>query len=103
MWDFIESLTPDQWNTKDYEIILYRGTKYDRGAYCCKYFELIDHERIKNDFGGGKYNILMKVPLGKQLRYNEDLEIAGVPKESAQIAITWPIASVDAGCAMGQV
>jgi hypothetical protein len=90
MWDFIESLTPDQWNSKDYEIILYRGTKFDRGEYCAKYFEAIDFDRIKNDFGGGKYNILMKVPPGKQLRYNEDCSIAGLPKENPQTAHAMP-------------
>jgi hypothetical protein len=90
MWDFIESLTPEQWNSKDYEIILYRGTKFDRGEYCAKYFEVIDFDRIKNDFGGGKYNILMKVPPGKQLRYNEDCSIAGLPKENSQAAHALP-------------
>jgi hypothetical protein len=85
MWDFIESLTTEQWNSKEYEFTVYRGTKFARGAYCCKYYELIDPERIKKDFGGGPFNIMMKVPPGKQLRYNEDLEIAGPPKEDTQI------------------
>jgi hypothetical protein len=85
MWEFIESLKPDQWNTKEYEIRLYRGTKNARGAYCAKYYEPIDEDRIKNDFGGGPYNIMMKCPPGSQLRYNEDLEIAGAPKEDTQI------------------
>ena len=97
MWEWIETLTAEQWNTKEYEFIVYRGSKFDRGAYCCKYYELIDAERIKKDFGGGKYNILMKVPPGKQLRYNEDLEIAGSPKEDAQIA------APAANDAMGQI
>lgn len=91
MWDFIETLTAEQWNSKEYEIILYRGKKFDRGAYCAKYYELIDPERIKKDFGGGFFNLMMKVPPGKQLRYNEDLEIAGAPREDAQISTT-PVA-----------
>lgn len=85
MWEFIDSLKPDQWNTKEYEIRLYRGTKNARGAYCAKYFEPIDEDRIKRDFGGGPYNIMMKCPPGSQLRYNEDIEIAGAPKEDLQI------------------
>jgi hypothetical protein len=86
MWEWIETLTPADWNSKEYEFTLYRGTKFARGAYCCKYYELIDPERIKRDFGGGQYNVMMKVPPAKQLRYNEDIEIAGAPKEDAQIA-----------------
>jgi len=97
MWDFIESLTPEQWNTKEYEIILYRGTNTSRGEYCAKYFEPVDHERIKKDFGGGPYNLLMKVPPGRQLRYNMDITIAGPPKENAQIA------TPAANDAMGQI
>lgn len=92
MWDFIDSLTPEQWASKEYEIRLYRGTSVERGAYCAKYFEPIDHERIKNDFGGGKYNIMMKVPPGSQLRYNENIEIVGPPKEN-------PLLSTNGGSA----
>jgi len=81
MWEFIESLTPQQWASKEYEITLYRGTKNGDKVWCGKYYEPLDPERIKKDWGGGSYNLWMKVPPGRQLRYNEDIQIAGAPNE----------------------
>jgi hypothetical protein len=83
MWDFIDSLTPEQWASKEYEITLYRGTKNGDKVWCGKFYEPIDPERIKRDFGGGSYNLWMKVPPARQLRYNEDIQIAGSPKEDS--------------------
>ena len=85
IWDFMASLTPEQWNSKEYEIILYRGQRTNLGEYCAKYYEPIDHEKIRGEWGGGPYNIWMKVPPGKQLRYNVDIQIAGTPKRAEEI------------------
>lgn len=81
MWDFIESLTPEQWASREYEITLYRGTKNGDKVWCGKYYEPLDPERIKKEFGGGSFNLWVKVPPGRQLRYNQDIQIAGAPKE----------------------
>ena len=80
MWDFIDTLTPNDWNSKDYEITLYRGSKANRGAWCGKFFEPMTPDKIQEKFGGGGYVIYFKVPPGNQLRYYEEIEIVGPPK-----------------------
>jgi hypothetical protein len=80
MWDFIDTLTPTDWNTKDYEMTLYRGSKANRGAWCGKFYEPMTPDKIQGKFGGGSYVIYFKVPPGNQLRYFEEIEIVGSPK-----------------------
>ena len=80
MWDFVESLKAEDWNSKEFEMTLYRGTKSNRGAWCGKFYEPMTPDKIQEKFGGGSYVIYMKVPPGNQLRYYEEIEIVGAPK-----------------------
>jgi hypothetical protein len=92
MWDFIDTLTPADWNTKDYEMTLYRGSKANRGPWCGKFFEPMTPDKIQEKFGGGGYVIYMKVPPGNQLRYFEEIEIVGAPKNDFISSTTGPTA-----------
>lgn len=93
MWDFIDTLTPDSWNTKDYEMTLYRGSKSNRGAWCGKFYEPMTPDKIQAKFGGGSYVIYMKVPPGNQLRYYEEIEIVGPVKNNFDASVSTPASS----------
>jgi hypothetical protein len=93
MWDFIESLPLNDWNSKEYEMTLYRGTKVNRGAWCGKFYEPMTPDKIQSKFGGGSYVIYMKVPPGNQLRYYEEIEIVGAAKNDVDVSTLGPTAS----------
>lgn len=84
-WDWIESLSPADWQQHDIVVTLYRMDGGTRGAWCGKYNSLpFSHVEIKKDFGGGTYNVMVKYD--SQLIYNHNFQIAGVPKANDEVA-----------------
>lgn len=90
-WDFVEGFTLDDWKKFEAELNLYRGTSNRREQMCDQIYPediaargiKFGRRWIKENYGGGFYNVMMK--LDKQLRYNINLEIAGEPKQPAEI------------------
>lgn len=82
-WEFLDSLSTQQWAEREVEITLYR-MEGPRRVWCEKFLEPpFSHEVVKKKFGGGVFNAMTKVD--KQLSYNVDFEIAGLPKEPDEI------------------
>jgi hypothetical protein len=87
LWDFVETLpqTTDPSNP-DYQFTLYRGTKAQKSEekeWLGKFHERMTREKIQSMFGGGLFNVWLKLRVGKgnalELKYNEDLKIGGEP------------------------
>jgi hypothetical protein len=82
IWEFVEILKPADWETGEYEFTIYRGKKEQKAedkVWIGKFAEKITPEIIQRRWGGGDYNVWMKVPPGRQLRYNVNLRIEGDP------------------------
>jgi len=69
------------------EFTIYRGRaaqKAEDKTWIGKFYEKISPDIIQQRWGGGEYNVWMKVPIGDsdklQLKYNVDLKIEGTPK-----------------------
>jgi hypothetical protein len=88
IWEFVETLKPvANLDKPDYEFTLYRGRKSQRAdekEWLGKFYEPMRREVIQQRFGGGEYNVWLKVGPGLQLRYNVDLKIGGQPITSAE-------------------
>jgi len=83
IWEFVETLKPVMNLDKpEYEFTIYRGRKSQRAdekEWIGKFYEPMRREVIQQKFGGGEYNVWLKVGPGLQLRYNVDLKISGQP------------------------
>lgn len=88
IWEFVETLKPvANLDKPDYEFTIYRGRKSQRAdekEWLGKFYEPMRREVIQQRFGGGEYNVWLKVGPGLQLRYNVDLKIGGQPIASAE-------------------
>jgi hypothetical protein len=85
IWDFVESMDAGYLNRCEFTI--YRGRaaqKAEDKTWIGKFYEKISPDIIQQRWGGGEYNVWMKVPIGDsdklQLKYNVDLKIEGSPK-----------------------
>ncbi len=93
-WDFLESLTPEDWNSKQYQLSIYRGTRISMGPWCGKFEEPMTLKKIRSMWGGGNYVVYLRCPNdklpqgppGKQLRYCVEVSIEGLPKTPAEIS-----------------
>ena len=88
-WDWMESTSPETLAKYETVINLYRvdGTKR---SLCEQIYYPPDAVRfsrgwIKKFYGGGVYNVLVRIE--KQLRFNIDLPIEGMPKTAEEIEI----------------
>lgn len=83
IWEFVETLKPVvNLDKPEYEFTIYRGRKSQRAdekEWIGKFYEPMRREVIQQKFGGGEYNVWLKVGPGLQLRYNVDLKISGQP------------------------
>jgi hypothetical protein len=93
LWEFVDSLTPTTPSDPDYEFTLYRGRKVQKSeekSWIGKFYEPMTPSRIQAMFGGGEYNVWLKVRVGNgkalTLRWNEDLKIEGLPKTPAEVS-----------------
>jgi hypothetical protein len=80
VWEYLASLTPDQYARENVVAYLYR---YDSNGnlYACedgKFNGPVDQFKIGDLYGGGRFNI--KVKRGPQLIKNEDFQIEGPAK-----------------------
>ncbi len=89
IWDFVESMDPGFFNRCEFTI--YRGRSAQRAEekiWIGKFYEKISPDIIQKRWGGGEYNVWMKVPVGEtdklQLKYNVDLKIEGPQKAFTQ-------------------
>jgi hypothetical protein len=91
IWEFVETLKPvANLDKPDYEFTLYRGRKSQRAdekEWLGKFYEPMRREVIQQRFGGGEYNVWLKVGPGLQLRYNVDLKIGGQPIANTERAV----------------
>ncbi|MBZ5662718.1 MAG: hypothetical protein LAO08_20140 [Acidobacteriia bacterium] len=85
IWDFVESMDPGYFSRCEFTI--YRGRsaqKAEEKTWIGKFYEKISPDIIQKRWGGGEYNVWMKVPVGDtdklQLKYNVDLKIEGPQK-----------------------
>lgn len=89
IWDFVESQDSSYLNRCEFTI--YRGRssqKAEEKTWIGKFYEKITPDVIQKRWGGGEFNIWMKLPIGDtdklQLKYNVDLKIEGTPKTSTE-------------------
>lgn len=75
-WDYQLHLTPERW--KEHVISLYRMKDGERGSYIAQFCEPISEEKIRSEFGGGKFSILMR--RGSMMIYSPTFEVEGAPK-----------------------
>jgi hypothetical protein len=85
IWDFVDSMDSTFLNRCEFTI--YRGRaaqKAEEKMWIGKFYEKITPDIVQQRWGGGEYNVWMKVPVGDtdklQLKYNVDLKIEGTPK-----------------------
>lgn len=85
IWEFVDSMDDSYMNKCEFTI--YRGRAAEKAEdkiWIGKFFERITPEIIQRRWGGGQYNIWLKVPIGDsskvQLKYNIDQKIDGTPK-----------------------
>ena len=91
LWDFVETLSPTtDLSNPDYQFTIYRGMKSqksDEKEWLGKFHERMTREKIQSMFGGGVFNVWLKLRVGKgnalELKYNEDLKIGGEPRAAA--------------------
>lgn len=90
LWEQVELLpqTTDP-SSPDYQFTIYRGQKAQRAdekEWLGKFHERMTREKIQEMFGGGVFNIWLKMRVGKgnalELKYNEDVRIGGDAKRS---------------------
>lgn len=83
IWEVVETLKPvANLEKPDYEFTIYRGRKAQRAdekEWLGKFYEPMRREVIQQRFGGGEYNVWLKMGPGLQLRYNVDVKIGGEP------------------------
>lgn len=84
VWDFLPTVTPEQWKNGAVVISLYRYDPVtEKRCALEKFTECIDEFAVKRRFGGGKFNMLVNVnpPISPEasLRYNEEFYIEGEP------------------------
>ena len=83
IWELVETLKPvANLEKPDYEFTIYRGRKAQTASekeWLGKFYEPMRREVIQQKFGGGEYNVWLKMGPGLQLRYNVDVKIGGQP------------------------
>lgn len=87
IWDYVESVPVGDWASGERQFTIYRGRKSQRAeekTWIGKFQEKITQDIIKERWGGGEYNVWLKIPPGSQLAYNEDLKIDGLPKTHSE-------------------
>lgn len=88
IWEVVETLKPvANLEKPDYEFTIYRGRKAQRSdekEWLGKFYEPMRRETIQQQFGGGEYNVWLKMGPGLQLRYNVDVKIGGQPINRAK-------------------
>lgn len=79
IWEFLPTVSAEDWKNLRYEIRLYRyNPQTEKRMAVEKIYELIDPFWVQKKYGGGKYNVLVQEDA--QLIYNEDFECLGEPK-----------------------
>src|SRR5579864_695676 len=77
-WDYIGSLTPEQWGRENLVVYLYRYDDKGNPWGIGKFTGALDEFKVLEMFGGGRFNLKMK--RGPQLIINEDFQLEGPPK-----------------------
>lgn len=103
IWDFVESMDAAYFNRCEFTI--YRGRasqKAEDKTWIGKFCEKISPDIIQRRWGGGEYNVWLKVPIGDsdklQLKYNVDLKIEGSPKAFTEQGVsTSPTSTTEIG------
>ena len=78
IWDFLPSISLQDWKSGHYQIYLYRYNPLTEKKMALEKFnEALDPFSIKSRFGGGSFNIMVKE--GPELIYDQDFDIEGDP------------------------
>src|SRR5579872_1076760 len=77
-WDYIGSLTPEQWGRENLVVYLYRYDDKGNPWGIGKFTGALDEFKVLEMFGGGRFNLKMK--RGPQLIINEDFQLEGPAK-----------------------
>jgi hypothetical protein len=98
IWDFVDSMDPAYMNRCEFTIYRGRSTqKAEDKTWIGKFAEKITPSIIQTRWGGGDYNVWLKIPVGEsdklQLRDNIDLKIEGVPKAFSEQGASTSVAS----------
>lgn len=77
-WEYIATLSPEQWTREDITVYLYRyddkGNRWGIG----KFTSAIDEFKVMETFGGGRFNLVVK--RRQQIIKNEDFQLEGPQK-----------------------
>lgn len=88
-WDWIESTTPETLSKYDVVISVYRRHMSGRTEALCEQLNYppdqvhFSRRWVKSFYGGGPYKILVKME--KQLRFNIEIDMEGLPKKPEEI------------------
>jgi hypothetical protein len=74
-WDYIASLTPEQWGRESLVVYLYRYDDKGNPWGIGKFTGALDEFKVLEMFGGGRFNLKMK--RGPQLIINDDFQLEG--------------------------
>ncbi len=74
-WDYIASLTPEQWGRENLMVYLYRYDEKGNPWGIGKFTGPLDEFKVLEMFGGGRFNLKMK--RGPQLIINDDFQLEG--------------------------
>ena len=77
-WDYIASLTPEQWGRENLVVYLYRYDDKGNPWGIGKFTGAFDEFKVLEMFGGGRFNLKMK--RGPQLIINDDFQLEGPAK-----------------------
>jgi hypothetical protein len=77
-WEYIASLSPDQWTKENLVIYLYRYDEKGNAWGIGKWTGPLDEFKVLEMFGGGRFNLKMK--RGPQLIINDDFQLEGAPR-----------------------
>lgn len=74
-WEYLASLSPDQWTREEIVVYLYRYDEKGQRWGLGKFTTAIDEFKVLETFGGGRFNLVVK--RRQQIIKNEDFQLEG--------------------------
>ena len=81
LWEFLPTITDEEWQNHAYELFLYRETGVgQKRSFVEKIYQSIDHSWIQQKYGGGDFYLILK--RGAQIIINGTASIEGPARMS---------------------